>query len=105
VRSAQVSAPANTSVWRRLAVIGALLAICASLALSYVVGGRMRTQMHGLAAEAIAQENIAFCGKFGVGPGTAAHADCVEGLSALRTRHEQRMQIEAEAFPLNNQVP
>lgn len=86
-------------------VIGALLAICASLALSYVVGSRMRTQMQGLATEAIAQENIAFCGKFGIGPGTAAHADCIEALSAVRTRHEQRKQIEAEAFPLNNQVP
>lgn len=105
MRSAQISAPAHMSAWRRLAVIGALLAIGASLALSYVVGGRMRTQMQESATKAIAQENIAFCGKFDIGPGTAAHADCVEGLSALRTRHEQRMQIEAEAFPLNNQVP
>jgi hypothetical protein len=99
MRSAQIFAPARTSAWRRLVVIGALLAIGASFALTYILGGRMRARMQELATEEIAQENIAFCGRFGIGSGTAAYADCGEGLGALRTRHERRMQIEAQALP------
>jgi hypothetical protein len=99
MRSAQISAPANTSARRRIALTSALLAIGASLPLSYLIGGRMRTRMLELSTEAIAQENLAFCGKLGMAPGTTAHADCVEGLSGLRTRHEQRIQMDAQAFP------
>lgn len=99
MRSAQVSPPNRTARSRRFALVAALLAICASLALCYVVGSRMRAQMLGLAMEAIAQENLAFCAKFGMGPGTAGHAGCVEELGALRARHEHRMQVEAQALP------
>lgn len=99
MRSAQVSAPNPRSTSRRVALMAALLAIGASFALCYVVGTRMRAQMLGLAAEAVAQENLAFCAKFGMGPGTAGHAGCVEELAALRARHEHRMQVEAQTLP------
>lgn len=99
MRSAPVSAPASMSTSRRIALIGALLAVCASFILCYVVGIRMRAQMQRVAADAIAQDNVAVCGKFGIGPGTAGHAACVEELSALRARHEHRMQVEAQALP------
>lgn len=99
MRSAQLSAPARMSLWRRLALTGALLAICAFLAWSYIAGARMRAQTQELAAKAIAEENIALCGRYGMGSGTTAHADCVAELDALRARHERRLRSEAEALP------
>lgn len=98
MRPAQVSLSTTRSASHRIAWIAALIAICAALALSYLIGSRMRAQMRDLATAAIAQENAAFCGKFGIGPGTPAYADCVDELRALRARHERRMQAENEAL-------
>lgn len=99
MRSTQVSASSRISASHGVALIGAVLLIFGVSAAGYVTGSRMRTQMQDLAAQAITQENAAFCSRFGMGPGMAAHADCVDALGALRARHEQRMQMEGQALP------
>lgn len=88
------SIPTDSSPWLSAASIGAALAIFGALALTYVVGVRQDVLQQAQITRAVAQENADFCMKLGIGRNTDAHAACVEGLSHLRRRHDERYQVQ-----------
>jgi hypothetical protein len=51
-----------------------------------------------LAAE-IAEENRAYCEKWGMRAGTREHAKCTLELDEIRTRHSKRLAVDAEGLP------
>jgi hypothetical protein len=67
-----------------------LAALAAACAFAFVYGSRIHAADEGEKARAVNEEDRAFCGKFGVGPGTTRFAECAEALKAVRVRHLQR---------------
>ena len=54
-------------------------------------GKQARAAAQALIAEEIAQENGTFCGKFGIDPASARHAECANALMEIRKRHQDRL--------------
>jgi hypothetical protein len=53
-------------------------------------GPEMRAAAEVEEARAVAEENKAVCSRFGVGPETSRHAQCVAELMRIRARHLER---------------
>lgn len=85
--------PLDSSTWPSTALIGAALAIVGALAVTYAVGLRQDVLQQTQVTRAIAQENADFCLKLGFGKDTSTYVTCVEGLSGLTRRHEERNRI------------
>lgn len=85
--------PSESSTRISMMWIGAVLAIAGALALAYAIGARQDLLQQAQITQAGAQENADFCVKLGFGKDTNAYASCVEGLSGLTRRHDERSRI------------
>jgi hypothetical protein len=77
-------------------VVGAGFAIavgvlCWMLTYTIINGPQMRAARERQLAEEIERENLAFCTKFGITPGTDAFVGCANDLTHVRRQHEQRL--------------
>jgi hypothetical protein len=61
-------------------------------------GPKARAMIERQNANQIVQEDLAFCGKFGVAPGTPAFSTCADELAQIRRRHEERMGADRDFF-------
>jgi hypothetical protein len=61
-------------------------------------GPKARAMIEQQNASQIAQENLAFCGKFGGVPGTSAFNTCADELAQIRRRHQERMDSDLGIF-------
>jgi hypothetical protein len=68
------------------------------LAHAMINGPRARAMIEWQDAAQIAQEDRAFCGKFGVAPGTPALRTCAEELGQIRRRHDERLNRDRGVF-------
>lgn len=84
---------ARSSTWPGIAWIGAALALVGALAIAYAIGARDDVLQQAQVTRSVAQENADFCLKLGFGRDTSAHAICIEGLSDLTRRHDERNRI------------
>lgn len=88
------SPPASDSPpWFSKASIGAALAVAGALAVIYAASLHQDVPQQAQITRAIAQENADFCLKLGFGKDTSTYVTCVEGLSGLTRRHEERNRI------------
>lgn len=94
----QGSAGARSPKRRRAALMGGALAICGTLATAYAIGASMHFSSQEQTARAIDQENVQFCAKLGLGPGSNAYVACIEGLGDVRRRHQQRLYAEHQGI-------
>ncbi len=69
----------------------AVLSLVVFGAMLFRHANQVRVAAEALIAEEIAQENRAFCGKFVAAAETARQAECANGLSEIRTRHQDRI--------------
>lgn len=67
-----------------------LVSLAAFCALLVIKGPAMRAAAEAEEARVIAEENTAFCNKFGMGPATGRYAECAAGLAEIRDRYLQR---------------
>jgi hypothetical protein len=73
---------------RLLAVYGvSVVAVCGLLVIN---GPQMRAAAEAEEARIVAEENRAFCSKFGIGPETSRYAQCTAELAEIRARHLAR---------------
>jgi hypothetical protein len=87
----QVRAGMN-GVWPVCTILALAFAVACCLLLYVVVKGpQLTAEMEARNAQEIEQENQAFCGKFGMQPGTPAFAGCAAELMKIREQHEVRL--------------
>lgn len=89
------TSPISSESSTRISVtsIAAVLAIAGAMALAYAIGARQDVLQQAQITQAGAQENADFCLKLGFGKDTNDYATCVEGLSGLTRRHDERSRI------------
>src|SRR5689334_7010441 len=77
---------------------GVLVASAMFTAAAYLValGEHARVEEQRETAAEIAQEDAAFCAKFGAGPSTGAFASCVQELAQVRQRQDERSFAQAD---------
>ena len=77
---------------------GVLVAGVMFTAAAYLValGEHARVEEQRETAAEVAQEDAAFCTKFGVGPGTPTFASCTEELAQIRHREDERSFAQAD---------
>ena len=64
-----------------------VVAVCGLLVLN---GPQIRAAAEAEKARVVAEENKAFCGKFGIAPETSRYAECTTALTEIRARHLAR---------------
>jgi hypothetical protein len=64
-----------------------VVAVCGLLVLN---GPQIRAAAEAEEARVVAEENKAFCSKFGIGPETTRYAQCSSELTEVRARHLAR---------------
>lgn len=64
------------------------------LAFAYALGSQRHTERRHDWARTVAQENEAFCSKFGFASGTALHVECTASLADLRMHHELHVRTD-----------
>jgi hypothetical protein len=73
---------------RLLAAYGvSVVAVCGLLVIN---GPHLRAAAEAEEARIVAEENRAFCSRFGIGPETSRYAQCAAELAAIRARHLAR---------------
>jgi hypothetical protein len=72
--------------------------LCWTLTYTIINGPQMRAAMERQLAEEIEGENLAFCTKFGITPGTDAFVGCANDLTHVRRQHEQRLVHNLDIF-------
>jgi hypothetical protein len=83
------SGGASSSLERRLLTVYgvSVVAVCGLLVIN---GPQIRAAVEAEEARVVAEENKAFCSKFGIGPETSRYAECTAELTEIRTRHLAR---------------
>ena len=83
------SSGASSSLERSLlAVYGiSVVVVCGLLVVN---GPQIRAAAEVEEARIVAEENKAFCSKFGIGPETSRYAQCTADLTEIRARHLAR---------------
>lgn len=89
--SPAASQTARIAPWLVGAYAVGLAVVCTVI---IVNGPQLRARAEAQKAQEIDQENRAFCGKFGMGPGTSGYAECAANLMQVRERHEGRIASE-----------
>lgn len=83
------SSGVSSSLGRRLLAVFCIsvVAVCGLLAVN---GPQIRAAAEAEQARVIAEENEAFCNRFGLGPETSRYAQCAAELTEIRALHLQR---------------
>jgi hypothetical protein len=79
-----------TSRLHQTALAGFVLSLVALAGLIGINGPQIRAAAEAHEARLVEEENRAFCGKFGIDPGTTRYAECAAGLADIRARTLER---------------
>jgi hypothetical protein len=71
--------------------VGFIVIVAAGILYGVISGAQLNAAAERRWAEEIEQENLAFCAKAGMTPGTDAFVGCANDLTHIRQQHKQRL--------------